>query len=122
MAPLFKNKNNKQPCWFDSGKAYIKNRLLETRPHYLTAPAALEVCYIAADFNFYIKHYEAGILHEIDGDMRYEPREGWVNSYAGIDKVETAEDAQNNNRIALDLIKADIASGHTAFCVQLKEL
>ncbi|PNK59599.1 hypothetical protein [Psychrobacter sp. FDAARGOS_221] len=121
MIPLFKNKSNKQPSWFDSGNAYIQNRLLETRPHYLTAPAAIEVCNIAAEFNFYIKHYEAGILHEINGKKCYEPRDGWVNSYADIGKVESFEDAKRNNQIAFNLIKEDIANGHTAFSVKLNE-
>lgn len=122
MIPLYSDENDKQPYWFEDGKAYIQHRFKETRPHYLTTLAALEVCNLATEYNLYIKWYEGGILHEKDGAKSYEPRDSWINSYAGIHSVKSIEEARNNNLAALMVIKEDIDEGYTAFSIQLEKI
>lgn len=122
MIPDYIDDINTGPRWFDDGMAFIQNRLKETRPHYLTISAVLEVCNLAADYNFYIKWYESGILHDKNDKRSYEPRDGWVNSYAGIVSVNSVKDARENNLIALKIIEEDIRKGYTAFDAKLERI
>ena len=103
-----RTKKNKEKKWFNSFSELIKNCVKNEDPIRVTDNVIIDVCKLSAEYGFFIKWYESGIVHEIGGRKRFEPRDGWVNNYAGIVSVESYDQAVCNNKKALRVIEEDI--------------